>query len=288
MRGFIGQNLKEYLSNFNNYELLTPSRAELDLLKETEVKLYLNTNRPDVIINSAICRNPKYFPNINLNSELEQDLRMFYILEKYSSLYGKLFYFGSGAEFDKRANISLVKEDSFINDIPATEYGLAKYIIGKAIESSDNIYNLRLFGLFGKYENWKTTFISGACCKALKGIPITIRRNVVFDYLYIDDFCSIIKWFIDNEPKHHTYNIASGTQIDLLTIANKVKQISGADVPVFICEPGWGNEYTADTSRLISEFTQFKPMAIEKSIEDLLGYYKSVLDFIDLTSLLYQ
>lgn len=262
--GFVGKNLKEYLSQFaDEYILQTPSSKELNLLNEKDVKNYLNDNYFDVVINAAVC-NPIRGNRIDNQTELEQDLRMYYVLKKYNNLYGKMLYFGSGAEFDKTEDIVAVTENDFNNNIPLTQYGLAKYIIGQDIESSKNIYNLRIFGLFGKYENWRTTFISGACCKALKGLPITIRQNVYFDYMYIDDFCKIIKWFIDNESKHHTYNITTGKKVDLVTIAETINRLVENPVPIYVCKSGLANEYTADNKRLSLEVLNLKFRKMEK------------------------
>lgn len=285
--GFVGRNMKEHLSGFDTYELLCPRSSELDLLDENAVGEYLKAYRPDVVINAAVCKNPRYFQSASPKTELEQDLRMFFNLEKYHGFYGKMIYFGSGAEYDKRYDICSAKEGEFINGIPDNDYGFAKYIIGRAIENSENIYNLRIFGLFGKYENWRTTFISGACCKALKGLPITIRQNVYFDYLYIDDFCNAVRWFVDNEPKYHTYNMSSGRKIDLVTIAETVKRLSGNNVPIYVCQPGLGKEYTADNTRLREENRYFYLTDFETDILNLLKYYSEKKE-IDILSLLYQ
>ncbi len=285
--GFVGRNLKEYLERLEAYELLCPSHAELDLLAEKQVEDYLCTHKPDVVIDAAVCRNPKYYQNDSPGTELEQDLRMFFNLEKYHAYYGKMLYFGSGAELDKRMDICSAKEDAYPNGVPANDYGFAKYVIGRNIENSDNIFNLRLYGLFGKYENWRTTFISGACCKAIKGLPITIRQNVIFDYLYIDDFCRIIQWFIEHKPRYHTYNIASGRKVDLVTIAETVKRLSRKDIPIIVCKDGFGNEYTADISRLKDEYENLVIEGLDDSVRKLLSYYRSIESEIDLVSLLY-
>ena len=184
--GFIGQNLIEYLSHYPDlYEILAPNHQNLDITIEDNVKYYLEKNSIDVVIHAAVY-NPRVKNNLFYpTDELETNLRMFYNIERYSNLYGKMIYFGSGAEFDKSHDICSVAEDDFGNGVPVlNDYGLYKYIIGKVIKNSNNIVNLRVFGVFGKYENWKTTFISGACCKALKGLPITIRRTV-FLIIYI-------------------------------------------------------------------------------------------------------
>lgn len=286
-RGFIGRNLSEFFAKFpEKYCVDMPSHKELDLSNGTEVEKYLSKNFYDVVINAAIC-NPRGSGVPVGTTELQMDLTMFFNLERCHSKYGKMLYFGSGAEFNKDFPICSVGEDDFLNGVPKSEYGLAKYTIGRAIEKSDNIYSFRIFGLFGKYEDWRKTFISGACCKALKGLPITIRQNVFFDYLYIDDFCKAVEWFVNNDTKFHTYNVCSGKRIDLLTIAKIVKELSGNDVPIYVCQEGLGNEYTGSNERLCGEVADFKSCCMSASIEDLLDYYKTQIDLIGLLPLLY-
>lgn len=286
MNGYIGRNLREHLDGIQGVRLTAPSSRELNLLNEQMVKECLQSKQFDVVINAAVGNRLRESFSTSA-SELEQDLRMFYNLEKYHDLYGRMLYFGSGAEFGKQKNISSVKETEFRNEIPLADYGFAKYVIGRDIEKSENIYNLRIFGLFGKYENWKTTFISGACCKALKGLPITIRQNAVFDYLYIDDFCRVVSWFLDHEPQYHTYNVTSGRKVDLVTVAETVKRLSGADVPIYVCKNGMANEYTASNNRLLKEYPQMKVTALDTAVKALLAYYGSILETVDIYSLLY-
>ena len=288
--GFIGRNIKEYLQENRKDCMVTAlTREECDLTDEVAVSKILNRKSFDIVINAAI---------FNFNSrrilenatEMEQDLRMFMNLEKYGNGggYGRMLYFGSGAEFDKSCPIASVKESEFCNYIPKSQYGFSKYIINRIIEESDNIYNFRIFGLFGKYENWKYTFISGACCKALKNIPITIRQNVLFDYLYIKDFLKVVEWFIDNVPEYHVYNVTSGKKIDLISIADIINNLNEKSVPVYVCKEGLANEYTASNERLIKEFKDFQLTDINQSIKELLDYYKQNINEIDLYPLLYQ
>lgn len=282
--GFIGKNLREYLKD--KYILYTPASTELDAADEMQVKSYLTEHFFDVVIHAGIY-NPRTDKKKDANRELEYDLRMYYNFEKYQSLYGKMLYFGSGAEFDKRKDICSVKENDLPNGVPVNDYGFAKYVIGKSIENSENIYNLRVFGLFGKYENWKAAFISNACCKAIKGLPISIRQNTYFDYLYIDDFCRIVEWFIEHTPQYKTYNVASGEKVDLRMIAEKVIEISGKNIPVFICKDGLGKEYTADNTRLKEE-VDISQLQLDESIKLLYEWYNEQEEEIDLESLLYQ
>ena len=287
-KGFIGRNLTEYIQRFpEEYALTVPTHEELNLTGEEAVVRFLGKEYYDIVIHAAVCNPRRLSPGETYN-ELNSDLRMYFNFDNHSSMFGKMLYFGSGAEYDKSAPICQVKETDDVNGIPKNDYGLAKFIIGRQIEKSSNVYNMRIFGLYGKYENWRTTFISGACCKAIKHLPITIRRNVFFDYLYIDDFCRIIKHFIDNDPKYHTYNITSGKRVDLVSIAELVKKVSGENVPIYVCTEGLANEYTADNSRMLNEIGDFGFTDMERAVASLLDYYRSIYQQINTMDLLYQ
>ncbi|WP_425806397.1 NAD-dependent epimerase/dehydratase family protein [Desulfitobacterium sp. Sab5] len=286
--GFMGRNLKEFLEKENElYDIYAPTSHEFDISDERAVKKQLEKRHYDVIIHAAVF-NPRVASNKDSSKELDKNLRMFFNFERYQKLFGKMLYFGSGAEFDKRREISMINEENAGNGIPTTDYGLYKYITNRSIQHSENIYNLRIFGLFGKYENWKRTFISGACCKAVKNLPITIRQNVYFDYLYIDDFCKIVEWFINHDVRHKVYNVTSGKTINLLAIANIIKKISGKELPIYVCKEGLANEYSASNERLLKEIGSFKFLPMDEAISDLYVWYYNHKEDIDVYSLLYQ
>ena len=153
---------------------------------------------------------------------------------------------------------------------------------------SKNIINLRLFGIYGKYEYWPFKFISISCCKAIKGIPISIKQNVYFDFLFIEDFCKIIEWFIFNRPIYKDYNVSTGTKIDLFTLAQKVVKVSGKNLPIYVCRNGLDKEYSSNNRRLIQEIGNFKFTDVDVAIEKLYDWYYENEGIIDLYPLLYQ
>jgi len=97
----------------------------------------------------------------------------------------------------------------------------------------------------------------------------------------------MVKWFVDNQPKYHTYNITSGKKIDLVSIAEKVNRISGKNVPVFVCREGLAKEYTADNRRLREE-VPVELTEIDQGISALYKYYEKIESEIDILELLYQ
>ena len=155
------------------------------------------------------------------------------------------------------------------------------------IEQSENIYNFRLFGIYGKYEDYPTKFISNVCCKTIKNVGLSMRQNVYFDYLWVEDFCRMIEVFLEKEPQYHTYNMVSGTRISLREICDMVRKISGRDLPVYVCREGTANEYTASNERFRKECPDFVYTAPEVAIERLYRWYEQKEEQIDLYRLLY-
>lgn len=284
--GFVGHNVKEYLQKNKAYEIYSPSSKELNCIDERCVTEYLKKHSFDYVLHFAVYG---YGTDKNLDTDkiLEYNLRIFYNFAKSSSCYGRMLYAGSGAEYDKRYDISGVTEEEIGRTIPVDPYGLMKYVVGQHIEQSKNIYNLRLFGIFGKYEAYSTKFISNVCCKALKDIPLSIRQNVYFDYLWVEDFCRMIELFMHSELQYHTYNAVLGKRISLREICDIVKKLCGKELPVFVCREGLGKEYTASNERFRKEFPKFHYTPIEKAIQKLYQWYQEN-DNIDIYQLLYS
>ena len=282
--GFIGRNLAEELAG--TYEVSTPSSAELDLLNEQEVREYLDARRFDVIVHSATTRSNRRLaapPDL-----LDRNCRMFFNLLRNQGRFGKMIHFGSGAEYDKTGLPAKVKEAYFDTRVPKDALGFSKYICAKHIERSDRIVNLRLFGVFGAYEDYTVRFISNACCRALKGLPIVLRQDIVFDYLYIKDLVKLTMWFIENDARHKAYNACTGRPVAISELARVIArisaQISGRNPDVSVMSEGIGPEYSADNSRMLAEMGEYRFWDLEDSIRDLYAWYERN-DEIDVESL---
>jgi len=286
--GFIGKSLMEYFHSQNDYEIDGVDHNELELLDEKAVSCFFSDNYFDVVF-YAVHWYQERGKKGEENKELDYNLRMFFNVSRCSKSFGKLVFFGSGAEYDKSRDICSVSELEWGLRIPKNDYGFAKYSIGKYIETSDNMYNLRIFGLYGQYEDYTKKFITGCCAKAVIGLPISIRKNVIFDYLYIDDFCKMIKRFIDLEcPQYHSYNIASGRKIELYELATIVSEQFERSISIFVCEEGYGREYTANIDRIQKEINYTEFESYDDTIDYLVGKFKRIKSTIDVKALLYQ
>lgn len=268
--GFIGRNIREsYLSY--NYNIIAPSSKELNLADENSVDKFFKNNKIDVVIHAAVKpghRNAKDTSNL-----FYTNTRMFFNLERHKNEYEKMIVLGSGAIYDMRNYRPKMKEEEWDTYIPSDEHGYCKYVCEKVIEKSHNIYDLRIFGIFGKYEDYAIRFISNVICKTLFDLPITIKQNRKFDYLFIDDLMPVLDWFINNKPQYHSYNITPDKSISLYELAEKTRLLSNKNLPIVIAQEGMGLEYSGDNSRIKEEFQDFKTTPIEDSIKNLIEWY---------------
>jgi len=281
-RGFIGKNLVEYLGQIpNKYSLFCPYHKELELLDDAKVAGFIARNKIDIIIHCAsVGGSRKTGYDTGKADVISTNLRMFFNLVRSTDNVQRMIFFGSGAEYGKDHYKPKMKEDYFGAHIPDDDYSFSKYVCTKFIENSRNIVNLRIFGMFGKYEDYEFKFISNAIIKNLFKLPIVINQNVFFDYMYINDAIKIIESFISNEPKYRIYNLTTGKTIDLVTIAKTINEISDFKSEIIIKNPGLNAEYSGDNSRLLAEINlNFTPF--EHSIKELYDYYKSILHTID-------
>lgn len=266
--GFIGKNLKEYFSE--KYFVLAPTHSELDLTDKNSVDKYFKENKVDIIIHTANLGGKRN--EVLVGEILKENLKIFLNIFEKRNQVKKILFIGSGAEYDKNRNLVNVKESEFGNVIPSDDYGFHKYICSRYIETSKNIINLRVFGIFGKYEDYGTRFISNIICRELYNLPIEINQNRIMDYIYIKDFCRIVEYFIENAAKEVFYNIG-GEKCNLLWLVNKIKEISKREFEVLLKKPGFDREYTCNNSRLLKELKNFKFTPLEKAIEELYDWY---------------
>lgn len=271
--GFIARNLFEQLSP--EYTVVSCNSTELDLLDSSKVFNLIKSNQFDIVIHTATYDAAPKHSTKDPSRVLEFNLRMFFNLARCKDNFGKMIYFGSGAEFGRGNWIPKMKEDYFDQHVPVDQYGFSKYIMTKHTQLSSNIYNLRLFGIFGKYDDWRTRFIPNACCHAVLNLPIRINQNVFFDHLYIDDLIRIVKWFINNKPRNHVYNVCTGDVYDFNTIAEKIIKVSGKNVDIEIKTDGLSREYSGDNSLLLNELNGFKFSSIDESIKALYDWHDS-------------
>lgn len=269
--GFIGKNIVDFLDS--KYKILNPSHEELDLLDAEAVDNFFKKNNIDIVVHTANIGGLRN--DVGLNDSVKNNLKMFFNIIKNKDKFKKMIHLGSGAEYDKSRDIANVKEVDFGLSIPNDDYGFYKYICSKYIENSEDIYCLRIFGVFGKYEDFRIKFISNLICKYIYKMPLTMIQDCKFDYLYINDLIKIIEYFIENNPKEKIFNVGSGDRINLISLLEKINKLDNYSLPVVIKKSGLNKEYTSNNNLLKKEIKNLKLTSIDNAIKDLYQYYLS-------------
>lgn len=283
-RGFIGRNIVEYLSS--RYQVFAPAREELDLLNENSVEDYFSRNDIDVVIHSATT--PGHRNAAPVEDLVARNLRMFDNIVRNARNFAKMIYLGSGAIYDERHYVPKMEESFAGRYVPADPHGYSKYLIAKFVEHNDDVVELRLFGVFGKHEDYSIRFISNAICKTLFDLPITLRQDRYFDYVFVDDLGPILEPFIERDPAEKFYNVTPDTAVSLKRVAEQVASRAAKPCRILVQQPELGPEYSGSNARLKKFMPQLALTRIEVAIDRLYSWYESRRDSIDQSKLLFD
>lgn len=249
--GFIGKHLKKFLSE--KFNLFTPRSFQLNLLDKNAVADYVKANKINFIIHSASC-GVRISPDATIEEVAKPNIEMF---KNLADLNLPMITFGSGAEYDKSRPLHKIKEENFGENIPQDPYGYSKYLISKEIEERENILNLRIFGIYGTGED-KSRVTSCIVNDNLAHRPILLNQNVVFDFIWIEDFCKIVEFFIENQTKEKFVNVAPTEIIEIVELAKIVNDFSDFKSKIIVKKDGLNKEYTGDNSTLLKLMPDLK------------------------------
>ena len=267
--GFIGRNVLPIFREC--YDVVAPTRQELDLSRPEDVSRYLKSRKFDYLVHAAICNPAKL---VDEGKDVCVD-----VLSSFMSFcsgdFEKIVFIGSGAEFDKAGDIREVSENDLGSRIPTDGYGIAKYTLTDIARRSSNIYNARIFGCYGPCEA-ERRFIRHAidCCLHKK--PIIIRKDCRFSYVFVDDLGRAIIRILESKPMRHDYNICGDRPHLLSELAETVRRIMAADCPIEVLADGLANEYSCSGDLFCREFGDFRFTDLTTGVRREIGWMKGL------------
>jgi len=268
--GFIGRNLYEGLKD--EYKLFIPSHKELELMDEKAVRKYIVKNKIKVVIHTAVKGGDQVLENI---------LRMFISIYNNLDLLDKFINFGSGAEYAKTRDLIKVKETELGKFIPQDNYGLGKLICSQLAKDNKKIVTILPFGIFGPGEDYRFKFIANSIVKNLLNLPIKIKQNVIFDYLYIKDLVPIIKFFLENDKYHGDFNISTTESISLKEIVEIINEVGKFKSKISIDKKNYNYQYTGSNFKLKKTIPHLKITSYKDAVKDLYNYYSRKIESLD-------
>ena len=225
--GYIGKSIINF--NIEGIKIFHGNRQTINLFDKEAIKFFIKKNKIDSVIHCAIeggSRLKKDDSNTFYNNIL-----VFENLYSCKDLLYKFINFASGAEFDRQTNINLKNEENIFECVPKDYYGLSKNIIAKKVLTTDNFYNLRIFGCFDENES-ENRCIKTCILKSKKNEQIIIHEDKIMDFFYVQDLISVVKYILLNNSAHQDINLCYKNKYKLSEIAKKIilKNNSNSDI----------------------------------------------------------
>ena len=278
--GFVGRHVVARLAA--RHDVLAPPHARLDLTDAEAVGSWLGAHPVDAVVHAAVTPGHRNAPDPT--ALLERNLAQFFGLVRHRELFGRLVVVGSGATYGLQRPLTRVIESVWGEAVPGDGHGLSKYVEGVWLAGDSDAVELRPFGVYGPGEDYAIRFISNACCKALLGMPVTLRQDRLFSYVWAADLAAVVELALGEGPRAlapGAYNVTPGAPVALRRLADLAVAASGGRVPVHVAEPGAGPEYSGDGSRLAAAAPHFRFTSIADGVAQLADWYRERLDTLD-------
>jgi GDP-L-fucose synthase len=271
--GFIGKNLYFYFKDRKDrYELDLWDGKNVDLLNTGLVRELLIKNKYDLIVHCAIYNAAPNFSHKNKKLVYDNNMKMFNNLVMNKHYFGRMFYFGSGSE--KK---------------PDNAYSQSKWEMNEQVQFHHNVFNLRLYSVYGEHADWRYRILNNMCAKAALKLPLVSPENKAVDLLHVNDLCKIVEIFSNKVLlKYKDYDICSGFVVayeDLAELVDKICQkkyvISDSDkspkISYYVSYKLPRIYYFGDNSKLLEEIGHynFSFTPIEVGIKELIEFYET-------------
>ena len=226
--GFMGRQLTPLLEE-DGHDVTSLGSKDLNLTITEDVDNFFQKNSFDVLIHASVVGG-----RINIDDTPKvyyTNLLMFENVYRHIDKVKMFINLDSGASFGRPSIFKYPKESDFGMVVPKDYYGFSKYCMARTILDHPKGINLRLFGCFGSNEKTDRFFIKNIK-NYMSGNPIEIYKDREMDYIYIKDFYSILKTYLNNEWKYKDLNCVYNQKYSLSQIANIINQLSNNKVRV--------------------------------------------------------
>ena len=244
--GFLGKEVLDYFGK--HHVIVHPER--FDVTDEKWLSSILTMYDVDAVIHTA-SRGGKRGDDDSLQ-DLVDNVTMFNNLIKHKDKYEMLFCFCSGAAFNRDTPIDNVSEEDVVNNFPTDYYGMSKNILAREVLKHENVFNMRLFGCFGRHEE-KSRFFSNALTGMKSNEPIEVHQNRKMDFFWAQDVCRVIDFYMqhvrDRElPKD--INLTYDTDTTLEEMARLFQTLRRCFVGIDTYRAGMAAPYSGNGAKL--------------------------------------
>ncbi len=243
--GLVGNSLRRVLDKNKNYsEIFFSTREDTDLFNLKTTSDLISSYKPDLVINAAAKVGGIHANNTERSRFLLENIKInINILEScipFSNI--KIINLGSSCIYPLDAKNPISEESFMTGKLEPTNspYAMAKITaieLGNSLklEYGHKVINLMPTNLYGPFDNFSK--------ESSHVIPGLIRRmhdaknngekefkiwgsgKPLREFLYVDDLAQSIEFIIKNKINEELINIGSGTEISILDLAKKIKDV---------------------------------------------------------------
>lgn len=295
-RGLVGSAIVRELKLQGYFNLLTPVRDELDLMRQEPVEEFFKTNKPEYIFMAAakvggILANNTYRADfIFQNLQIQQNV--FNAAFKYNVL--NLLFLGSSCIYPKNAPQPIKEEYLLTSLLEQTNepYAIAKIAGLKTAEAFRKQYNLNWISamptnLYGENDNFDTTnshVIPGLIRRMYEA---KLNNNKTFEiwgtgrprreFLYVDDMAKACVFLMQHQGEKPDFiNIGTGTDIEIGEVAKIISQKLG-----FGCKLIFDHSKPDGTLRKLLDITKISNMGWKPVVNLEDGLDKTISSFLE-------
>ena len=244
--GMVGSAIMRNLID-NGYEnIITATRGELDLTKQSRVIKFFRATRPDVVIDCAakvggIHANNTYRADFIYNNlQIQNNL----IHSSYEFEVEKLLFLGSSCIYPKLCPQPIKEEYLLSGELEPTNdaYALAKIAGIKTCQSYNHQYGTNFISvmptnLYGPNDNFhpEDSHVLPALIRKFYEAKLTSEDKVNIwgsgnprrEFLHSDDLADAILFLMDNYDNSEIVNVGFGKDQTIRELAETIKEVSG-------------------------------------------------------------
>jgi GDP-L-fucose synthase len=241
--GMVGSSILRIASK-KYFNILSPSRKELDLFDKKKVQTYFRKQKPDIIILAA-ARVGGIYANDNYSADFIYEnilIQTNVISSAHEEHIKKLVFLASSCIYPKQCRQPIKEEYLLSGKLEETNesYAVAKISGIKMIEAFRRQYNdnfisvmpTNIYGINDNFHNMNSHVVPALILKFYNALINKNNKVVLWgsgkamrDLLYVDDLAGAILHIINHYNKKELINIGSGEEISIKLLAKKISNI---------------------------------------------------------------
>ncbi|WP_084221640.1 GDP-L-fucose synthase family protein [Winogradskyella sp. PG-2] len=294
-RGMVGSAVWRALEARGYSNLIGKTSSELDLRNQQSVKDFMNTERPDLIIDAAarvggiLANNENPYPFLMENLQIQNNL----IDAAHKTDVKKFIFLGSSCIYPKYAPQPL-KEEYLLTDSlePTNEwYAIAKIAGVKACQAIRKQYgkdfvSLMPTNLYGPNDNFdlQSSHVLPAMLRKFHeakenentAVELWGSGTPMREFLHVDDMAQAVLFAVENVLPEYLYNVGTGTDVTIKELAETIQGIVGHKGEII-----WDSSKPDGTPRKLMDSSRLQNLGwkpafdLKSGIENTYNWFKA-------------